>query len=55
MTTMIQDKETVKPDGESTQRLPVGVTFHDVITQVDDRGTVCGEAAKRRHGDEEVY
>jgi dTDP-4-dehydrorhamnose 3,5-epimerase len=41
MTKMVQDKETVTPDGESTQRLPVGVTFHDVVTQVDDRGTVC--------------
>jgi len=41
MSTPVQDTETVTPEGESTQRLPMGVSFHDVITQVDDRGSVC--------------
>lgn len=36
-----QDKQTVTPDGESIQELPFGVTFHDLITQVDERGEVC--------------
>jgi dTDP-4-dehydrorhamnose 3,5-epimerase len=37
----VQDKQTVTPTGESTQQLPVGVTFRDVTTHVDDRGAVC--------------
>src|SRR5688572_15109290 len=41
MTEPIQDKQTVTPDGESIQQVPFGVTFHDVATQVDDRGEVC--------------
>ena len=41
MSAPVQDQETVTPQGESIARLPVGVTFHDVITQVDERGTVC--------------
>ena len=41
MTDPIQDKQTVTPDGESIQQVPFGVTFHDVITQVDDRGEIC--------------
>lgn len=36
-----QDQETVTPTGESLAKLPDGVTFHDVITQVDERGAVC--------------
>jgi dTDP-4-dehydrorhamnose 3,5-epimerase len=41
MATPRQDKQTVTPDGEPTQKLPEGVTFKEVITQVDDRGSVC--------------
>ena len=37
----VQDTQTVTPDGESIQRLPVGVTFRDVLTQVDERGSLC--------------
>jgi len=37
----MQDGQTVTPDGESTAKLPHGVTFHDVVTQVDERGMVC--------------
>ena len=36
-----RDAPTVTPDGESVQPLPAGVTVRDVITQVDERGTVC--------------
>jgi dTDP-4-dehydrorhamnose 3,5-epimerase len=36
----VQDKQTVSADGESIAKLPFGVSFHDVITQVDDRGEV---------------
>jgi dTDP-4-dehydrorhamnose 3,5-epimerase len=36
-----QDPPSVTPAGESLQPLPVGITFHEVITQIDDRGTVC--------------
>jgi dTDP-4-dehydrorhamnose 3,5-epimerase len=35
-----QDKQTVTPEGESVQKLPVGVTFHDISTHVDERGSV---------------
>jgi dTDP-4-dehydrorhamnose 3,5-epimerase len=38
---MIRDEETVTPRGDSLQRLPAGVSFHDVVTHVDERGTVC--------------
>jgi dTDP-4-dehydrorhamnose 3,5-epimerase len=41
MSAPVQDSQTVTPDGETTQLLPVGVTFHDVRTHVDDRGAVC--------------
>ena len=41
MATPVQDKQTVTPAGESIQLVPAGVTFHDVITQVDERGMVC--------------
>ena len=41
MATPDQDKQTVTPAGESIQQVPAGVTFHDVITQVDERGMVC--------------
>ena len=36
----IRDKQTVASSGESLQTLPLGVTFHEVKTHVDDRGTV---------------
>ncbi len=41
MTTPRQDKQTVTPDGESIEKLPDGVSFYDLVTQVDERGTVC--------------
>lgn len=41
MTTPIQDEQTVTPTGEVTTQLPHGVSFHDVTTQVDERGTLC--------------
>lgn len=41
MTKPLQDKQTVTPDGQSIQPVPFGVTFHDVITQVDERGEIC--------------
>jgi dTDP-4-dehydrorhamnose 3,5-epimerase len=40
MTQPIKDRQTVTACGESTRAVPAGVTFHDVITQTDDRGTV---------------
>jgi dTDP-4-dehydrorhamnose 3,5-epimerase len=33
--------QTVTPEGEPLAPLPEGVTFHEVTTHVDDRGTVC--------------
>jgi dTDP-4-dehydrorhamnose 3,5-epimerase len=41
MSTRAKDKQTVTPGGESVEKLPSGVTFHDVATQVDERGAVC--------------
>jgi len=49
MSEPVQDKQTVTSDGESTQKLPFGVTFHDVVTQVDDRGEVCEHFDPRWH------
>ncbi|HYH87473.1 MAG TPA: dTDP-4-dehydrorhamnose 3,5-epimerase family protein [Pyrinomonadaceae bacterium] len=40
MLTPKQDVQTVKSSGESVQQLPDGVTFHDVVTHVDERGSV---------------
>lgn len=37
----VQDRQTVTPQGERVERVPAGVSFHDVITQVDERGIVC--------------
>ena len=37
----VQDVETVTSAGEQLAALPDGVTFRDVPTHVDDRGTVC--------------
>jgi len=39
-TTLKQDVQTVTPEGEIVERLPAGVTFHDVVTHVDGRGSV---------------
>lgn len=41
MTEPSRDVQTVTPEGETTQPVPDGVRFHDVVTQVDERGTVC--------------
>ena len=41
MSAPVQDQQTVTPQGEQTQQLPAGVSFHDVVTHVDDRGAVC--------------
>jgi dTDP-4-dehydrorhamnose 3,5-epimerase len=41
MSTPKQDRQTVTPAGESTEKLPAGVSFHDVVTHVDERGLVC--------------
>ncbi|HEX8495471.1 MAG TPA: dTDP-4-dehydrorhamnose 3,5-epimerase family protein [Pyrinomonadaceae bacterium] len=41
MSAPVQDQQTVTPQGEQTQVLPAGVSFHDVVTHVDDRGTIC--------------
>ncbi|MBC7933669.1 MAG: dTDP-4-dehydrorhamnose 3,5-epimerase family protein [Rubrivivax sp.] len=40
MSTPMQDVKTVEPSGESVQKLPYGVSFHDVVTHVDGRGSV---------------
>lgn len=40
MPTPMQDVKTVEPSGESVQKLPYGVSFHDVVTHVDGRGSV---------------
>ncbi len=37
----VQDSQTVAPDGQRIAPLPEGVTFKEVPTHVDDRGTVC--------------
>src|SRR5687767_810231 len=36
----VRDKQTVNAKGESLQQLPVGVTFKEMPTHVDDRGHV---------------
>lgn len=41
MAAPIPDKQTVTPQGEQTHILPAGVSFRDVVTHVDERGTVC--------------
>lgn len=41
MPTPTQDKQTVTPAGDSVEKLPAGVSFHDVTTHVDGRGAVC--------------
>lgn len=40
MSTPKQDVQTVLSSGESVQKLPDGVSFHDVVTHVDERGSV---------------
>ena len=36
-----RDRQTVDSSGERVDALPEGVTFHDIVTHVDDRGTTC--------------
>ena len=40
MPTPEQDVQTVTPQGERVEKLPAGVTFHDVVTHGDERGSV---------------
>ena len=40
-TEQLRDRQTVTTGGEPIDQLPAGVTFRDVPTHVDDRGTVC--------------
>lgn len=37
----VKDRQTVTAGGESLEKVPDGVTFHDVATHVDGRGAVC--------------
>jgi dTDP-4-dehydrorhamnose 3,5-epimerase len=37
----VQDKQTVTSEGKPIEKVPFGVTFHEVPTHVDDRGEVC--------------
>jgi dTDP-4-dehydrorhamnose 3,5-epimerase len=41
MSTPVKDSQTVTPKGQSIQKLPSGVTFYDVVTHLDERGSVC--------------
>jgi len=41
MTNPVQDNATVNSSGISLEKLPEGVTFHNVVTHPDDRGAVC--------------
>jgi dTDP-4-dehydrorhamnose 3,5-epimerase len=36
-----RDAQTVTPDGVPLERLPEGMVVRDLVTHVDDRGTVC--------------
>lgn len=36
-----QDVQTVNPDGSAVGRLPEGTVVRDLVTHVDERGTVC--------------
>ena len=36
-----RDRKTVTPQGESVDRLPEGVIVQDLVTHVDERGSVC--------------
>ena len=38
---MKQDVQTVAPDGSRLHPLPDGMVVRDLVTHVDDRGTVC--------------
>jgi dTDP-4-dehydrorhamnose 3,5-epimerase len=35
-----RDRQTVTPDGETISPMPAGVVFKDLITQIDERGSV---------------
>lgn len=41
MQTPIQDIQTVNAEGVSTTEVPEGVTFKEMTTHIDDRGSVC--------------
>jgi len=41
MSQITPDKATVTPQGEPLQPLPEGVSFHNLVTHVDERGSVC--------------
>src|SRR5579863_9710485 len=36
----IKDSQTVTPNGMEIARVPFGVTFHDIVTHTDSRGTL---------------
>lgn len=36
-----KDDQTVKPNGERLDKLPHGLSFHNLSVHVDDRGMVC--------------
>lgn len=38
---IVRDVQTVSPAGERLEVLPDGVSIRDLITQVDERGSVC--------------
>ena len=40
MPTPERDVQTVTPQGERVEKLPAGVSFHDVVTHGDERGSV---------------
>jgi dTDP-4-dehydrorhamnose 3,5-epimerase len=39
--TPVKDRQSVTPSGQSLEKLPHGVTFHEVTTQLDERGSLC--------------
>ena len=57
MPTPQQDAQTVTLQGESVEKLPAGVTFHDVATHSDERGSVVELFDPRWdwHGDPLVF
>jgi dTDP-4-dehydrorhamnose 3,5-epimerase len=38
---IIKDTQTVTPDGKSTSPMIYGVTFKEITTHIDERGSVC--------------
>lgn len=41
ISTAVQDRQTVTPDGRDISRLIEGVVMQSSVTHVDDRGTLC--------------